>query len=40
MLKNISLSIIFIKCKNEDEKVFKEEESNEIIKFLGLINNI
>ena len=26
--------------KNEDEKLFKEEESIEILKILGLINNI
>ena len=34
------LSIICNKCKNEDEKIFKEEESVEILKILGLINNI
>ena len=34
------LSIICIKCKNEDEKLFKEEESSEILKVLGLIENI
>ena len=28
------------KCKNEDEKIFKEEESVEILKILGLIKNI
>ena len=28
------------KCKNEDEKTVKEEESIEILKVLGLINNI
>ena len=27
-------------CKNEDEKVFKEEESIEILKIIGFINNI
>ena len=32
-------SIICSKCKNEDEKIFKEEESIEILKGLGLINN-
>ena len=34
------LSIISSKCKNEDEKLFKEEESIEILKILGLIGNI
>ena len=33
-------SIICNKCKNEDEKIFKEEESIEILKILGLIENI
>ena len=34
------LSIVCSKCKNEDEKVFKEEESIAILKILSLINNI
>ena len=34
------LSIICSKSKNEDEKLFKEEESIEILKILGLIENI
>ena len=39
--KNILVfSIISSKCKNEDEKVFKEEESIEILKILGLFKNI
>ena len=38
--KTLVLSIIGSKCKNEDEKIFKEEESIEILKILGLINNI
>ena len=38
--KTLVLSIICSKCKNEDEKIFKEEESIEILKILGLINNI
>ena len=38
--KTIVLSIICSKCKNEDEKIFKEEESIEILKILGLRNNI
>ena len=37
--KALFLSIICSKCKNEDEKIFKEEESIEILKGLGLINN-
>ena len=28
------------KCRNEDDKIFKEEESTEILKILGLIENI
>ena len=31
------LSIISSKCKNEDEKIYKEEESIEILRILGLI---
>ena len=38
--KTFVLSIICSKCKNEDEKIFKEEGSIEILKFLGLIENI
>ena len=34
------LSIICSKCGNEDEKIFKEEESIEELKILGLIENI
>ena len=37
--KILVLSIICSKCKNEDEKIFKEEESIEISRVLGLINN-
>ena len=41
LLENtLVLSIIFSKCKNEDEKLFKEEESIEILKIPGLIENI
>ena len=44
-LKNLKyhasvLSIICSKFKNEDEKVFKESESVEILKIPGLIENI
>ena len=38
--KTLAISIICSKCKNEDEKLFKEEESIEILKILGLIENI
>ena len=38
--KTLVLSIICSKCKNEDEKLFKEEDSIEILKILGLIENI
>ena len=38
--KTLVLSIICSKCKNEDEKLFKEEESIEILKFFGLIKYI
>ena len=37
--KTLVLSIICIKCKNENEEIFKEEESIEILKILGLIQN-
>ena len=37
--KTLVLSIICSKCKNEDEKIFKEE-SIEILKILGFIQNI
>ena len=38
--KTLVLSIICSNCKNEDEKIFKEEEPIEILKILGLIENI
>ena len=38
--KNISFFIIFRRCKNEDAKLFKEEELVEILKILGLIENM
>ena len=34
------VSVICSKCKNEHEKIFKEEESTEILKIIGLINSI
>ena len=38
--KALVLVIIRSKCKNKDEKIFKEEESLVILKILRLINNI
>ena len=38
--KTLDLSIICSKCKDADEKMFKEEESIEILKIIGLISNI
>ena len=38
--KTLVLSIICIKCENDNEKVFKEEEAIEILKILGLIKYI
>ena len=35
--KTLVFSVICSKCKNEDEKMFKEEES---IKILGLTENV
>ena len=38
--KTLVLFIICSNCKNEDKRLFKEEESIEILKILGLIENI
>ena len=38
--KTLVLSIICSKCKNEDEKLIKEEQSIEILKIFGIIENI
>ena len=38
--KTLVLSIICGKYINEDEKVFKEEKSIEILKILGVIRNM
>ena len=39
--KTLVLSIIYSKCRNEDEKIFKEEvESIEILTILGLMEKI
>ena len=40
LLEKTVLFIIFKKFKNEDEKIFKGEESFEILKIPGLIQNI
>ena len=39
-VKILALSIVCSKCKNEDGKIFKEEESIEILKTIGLTKNI
>ena len=36
--KTLLLSSISNKCWSEDEKIFKEEESIEILQIIGLIN--
>ena len=38
--KTLVLSVVCSKCKNDDEKKFKEEESIEISKILGFIENV
>ena len=38
--KTLVLSIICSKCKNEDEKIFKEQDAIEILKALCLTENI
>ena len=38
--KALVLSIICSKCKNQDEKIFKKEESIEMLKIFGLLKNI
>ena len=40
MKKTLSLSIVYSKCGHKYEKIFKKEESIEILKVLGLISNI
>ena len=37
--KTLVLSSICNKCKGENEKIFMEQESIEILNILGLINN-
>ena len=38
--KTLSLSIVYSKCGHKYDKIFKEEQSIEILKILGLINDI
>ena len=38
--KKIVLSTISNECGNEDEKIFKEEESIDLLQIRGLIKNI
>ena len=38
--ETLSLSTICDKCSSNDEKIFKEEESIEILRILILINNM
>ena len=38
--KTSVISIICNKCKNEDKRIFKEQESIKILKIPGLIENI
>ena len=38
--KTLDLSIIYHKCAHEYKKIFKKEDSIEILKILGLISNI
>ena len=38
--KTLLLSSICNKCGSEDEKLYKEEESVEILKTIGLIENV
>ena len=39
-MKKLSLSIVYNKCGHAYEKIFRKEESIEILKIFGLINNI
>ena len=38
--KTSSLYIVYSKCGHENEKIFEEEEPFEILKVIGLINDI
>ena len=37
--RTLSISIVYSNCGHEYEKIFKEGESIEILKILGLFNN-
>ena len=37
--KNLVLSVVCSNCNKEDEKIFKEEESIELLKILDLITD-
>ena len=38
--KTLVLSIVCSRCENKNEKIFKENESIEILQIFGLIKNI
>ena len=38
-LKNLSLSIVYIKCGHKFKKIFREEELIKILKVLSFIKN-
>ena len=38
--KSLGLSIVYSKCGHEYKRIFKEEESIETLKILGLITNL
>ena len=38
--KTLVLAIIFSKCKNHDEKLFREQESFEILQIICLLKNM
>ena len=38
--KKLKYHMICRKCKNEEQKIFKGEKSIEILKILGLIENV
>ena len=40
IFRKASFCIVYSKCVHEYEKIFKEEESIEILKILGLTNSI
>ena len=38
--KTLGLSIVYSKCGQEYKKIFRKEESIEILKIIGLVTNI